>query len=71
LAPADGDRAFVPSRWESGQRVESSTYRALSRERKRPMFDFMQNIWFMILMGVLLVGLIILFIYLRNHRPED
>jgi hypothetical protein len=33
--------------------------------------DFMYEPWFMILMGVLLVGLIILFIYLRNQRPED
>ena len=35
------------------------------------MFDFMYETWFMVLMGVLLVGLIILFIYLRNQRPED
>jgi LPXTG-motif cell wall-anchored protein len=31
----------------------------------------MQDTWFLVLMGVLLVGLIVLFIYLRNQRPED
>jgi ABC-type Mn2+/Zn2+ transport system permease subunit len=33
--------------------------------------DFMQSWTFMILMIVVLVGLIGLFLYLRNQRPED
>jgi hypothetical protein len=33
--------------------------------------DFMQSWTFMILMIVILVGLIGLFLYLRNQRPED
>jgi LPXTG-motif cell wall-anchored protein len=35
------------------------------------MLDFMGNTWFMILMAVILLGLIGLFIYLRNQKPED
>jgi LPXTG-motif cell wall-anchored protein len=35
------------------------------------MFEFMQQTWFMVLMGVLLLGLIGLLIVLRNRRPED
>jgi hypothetical protein len=33
--------------------------------------DFMQSWTFMILMIVILVGLIGLFLYLRNQRPEE
>jgi hypothetical protein len=33
--------------------------------------DFMQSWTFMILMIVVLVGLIGLFLYLRNQRPEE
>lgn len=33
--------------------------------------DFMMETWFMILMGVCLVGLIILMVKLRNKRDED
>jgi hypothetical protein len=42
-----------------------------SHERTVAMLDFMGNTWFMILMAVILLGLIGLFIYLRNQKPED
>jgi LPXTG-motif cell wall-anchored protein len=35
------------------------------------MLDFMGQTWFMVLMGVLLLGLIGLLIVLRNKRPDD
>ena len=33
--------------------------------------DFMQEPWFFVVMGVVLVSLIGLFLFLRNKRPED
>jgi LPXTG-motif cell wall-anchored protein len=35
------------------------------------MLDFMGQTWFMVLMAVILLGLIGLFLYLRNQRPEE
>ena len=32
---------------------------------------FMQEMWFMVLMGVLLVALVILLIYMRNKQSSD
>jgi LPXTG-motif cell wall-anchored protein len=33
--------------------------------------DFMQEPWFFVVMGLVLVALIGLFLFLRNKRPED
>ena len=33
--------------------------------------DFMMEWWFLITMGVVLVGLIVVLMVVRNKRPED
>jgi hypothetical protein len=63
-------QALVPSP-EGRRRVLAFGYCTLSRERKVEMFDFMNSIWFIGFMIVLLIGLIILFIYLRKQGGED
>jgi LPXTG-motif cell wall-anchored protein len=45
--------------------------RPVPSERKTEMPEFMLETWFMGLMGVLLLGLIGLFFYMRNQKDED
>jgi LPXTG-motif cell wall-anchored protein len=33
--------------------------------------EFLQQTWVMVMMGVLLVGLIVLFFYLRKQQSDD
>jgi hypothetical protein len=68
-----GGDPFVALREQGAglQRVDSSHYLALSRERNTEMPAFMGEWWFMALMVVILLGLIGLLIFLRNKRSED
>jgi hypothetical protein len=63
--------AFRPVAGEGRRRVLAFSYCTLSQERNVEMLEFMGSPIFMIIMGVLLVGLIILFIYLRKTGGED
>jgi hypothetical protein len=65
------DRAGGPAAGshDRSQRSRGPANPPFSEGLKMP--DFMMETWFMILMGVCLVGLIILMVKLRNKRDED
>jgi LPXTG-motif cell wall-anchored protein len=51
--------------------LERSANAAEYSQRDATMPQFMQETWFMVLMGVLLVALVILLIYMRNKQSSD
>jgi hypothetical protein len=64
-----GDRLFRPV--AVGGQAASFRYRALSRERKQEMWDFIGSVPFFIIMGIILIGLVGLLLYLRKQGQDD